>query len=174
MVRAGKTSFGGFAEKWRQRGNHSFSSGRRRADRQASGTMMASTCSRTALWWAASSRPRPRRLARHGCGTLAFGTTRTGRTPRDMRQHARPLCAHSRRAGERRDRRLYCTPADALLFYGINHRIHRNAAHRLRRLAQSHDYTLLQGEGGHRRRSCRSLRAPCEVCLAAAASPGLD
>src|SRR5438132_54179 len=47
----------------------------------------------------------------------------------------------------------------------LNRRIHRNAAHRLRRRAQSHDYTLLQAEGGHQRRSCRSLRAPCGLCL---------
>src|SRR5436190_12045351 len=47
----------------------------------------------------------------------------------------------------------------------LNHRIHTNAARRLRRRAQSHECTLVQGEGGHRRRSCRSLRAPCGLCL---------
>src|SRR6266478_1157372 len=47
----------------------------------------------------------------------------------------------------------------------LNHRIHTNAAHRLRRRAQPHECTLLQGEGGHRRRSCRSLRAPYGLCL---------
>src|SRR5436309_15731229 len=47
----------------------------------------------------------------------------------------------------------------------LNHRIHTNAARRLQRRAQSHECTLVQGEGGHRRRSCRSLRAPCELCL---------
>src|SRR5262245_28873502 len=47
----------------------------------------------------------------------------------------------------------------------LNHRIHMNAAHHLRRRAQSHECTLLQGEGEHRRRSCRSLRAPCGLCL---------
>src|SRR5438132_5264539 len=47
----------------------------------------------------------------------------------------------------------------------LNHRIHTNAARRLRGRAQSHECTLVQGEGGHRRRSCRSLRAPCGLCL---------
>src|SRR2546429_4123166 len=48
---------------------------------------------------------------------------------------------------------------------GSNYRIHRNAAHRLPRRAQSHGCTLLEGEGGHRRRSCRSTRARCGLCL---------
>src|SRR5436305_13582783 len=44
-------------------------------------------------------------------------------------------------------------------------RIHRNAAHRLQRRAQSRECTLLEAEGGHRRRSCRSLGVPCGLCL---------
>src|SRR5262249_35767677 len=49
--------------------------------------------------------------------------------------------------------------------FKLNHCIHRNAAHRLRRRAQSHDCTLVEGEDGHRRRSCRSVRAQCGLCL---------
>src|SRR5438093_1601549 len=42
---------------------------------------------------------------------------------------------------------------------------HTNAARYPRRRARSHECTPLQGEGGHQRRSCRSLRAPCGLCL---------
>src|SRR5262249_58888037 len=31
--------------------------------------------------------------------------------------------------------------------------------------AQWHGCTLLEGDGGHRCRSCRSVRAPCGLCL---------
>src|SRR5439155_2078498 len=44
-------------------------------------------------------------------------------------------------------------------------RRHRNAAHLLRRRAQSHECIPLEAQGGPRRRSCRSLRAPCGLCL---------
>ena len=47
----------------------------------------------------------------------------------------------------------------------LNPRIHRNAAHRLRRRARAHGCTLFQGETGLQSRSFRSTREACELCL---------